>query len=92
VGLLLLDVRVLQEFPAMVRKFSGPSLRAARLRAGLKAERLALLIDRSVYAVHQYESGRCAPTAAVLGELSIALSTTIDSFFVDDEAVSVDAA
>lgn len=75
----------------MARQFSGARLRAARLTAGLKAEQLAVGIDRSVYSVHQYERGVAAPSAPVLGALADVLGCRIDDLYAA-EAVTSDAA
>lgn len=65
----------------MPRSFSGQRLRHARLRAGLKPERLAMLVDRSVYTIHEYEWGRSLPSVPALAALSDVLGCPIDDFF-----------
>jgi transcriptional regulator with XRE-family HTH domain len=75
----------------MPRTYSSRRLRQARLAAGLKPERLALLIDRSVWSIHQYERGTVTPPAPVLGQLADQLGCSVDDFFVR-EAVTPGAA
>lgn len=75
----------------MARKFSGQQLREARLARGLKPERLAMLIDRSVFTIHQYERGDALPSVTALGALADQLGVDVDDFFAG-EAVGVDAA
>lgn len=67
----------------MARAFSGHRLRRARCAAGLKPERLALLIDRSVWTVHAYERGNAQPTAEVLPRLAAAVGVAIDDLFAE---------
>jgi transcriptional regulator with XRE-family HTH domain len=74
----------------VARHFSGQRLRDARIAAGLKPEQLAILIDRSVWSVHEYERGRAFPSVGVLAALSVALHCSVDRFFT--EVVSNDAA
>lgn len=73
----------------MARMFSGLRLREARLAAGLKPEQLAVRIDRSVWAIHQYERGTAQPSTNALVGLSDVLGTPLDTFFAE---VSADAA
>lgn len=75
----------------MARMFSGRRLREVRTAAGLKPERLALLIDRSVYSIHQYERGTALPSVPVLGALADALGVAVDDLY-EHQAVSADAA
>lgn len=70
----------------MARKFSGTLLKERRKAKGLKPEQLALRVDRSVFAVHQWERGVCNPAAAVLGTLADTLDCTVDDFYASDEA------
>jgi transcriptional regulator with XRE-family HTH domain len=86
----LLGARVFQGVTA-VRTFSGARLRQQRIAASLKPEQLALAIDRSVYAVHEYERGRANPSADVLGALADTLDCPVDAFYTD-EAVLADVA
>jgi transcriptional regulator with XRE-family HTH domain len=68
----------------MARKFSGALLQRRRKAAGLKPEQLALRVDRSVFAVHQWERGTSSPRAAVLAALADTLDCTVEDFFVRD--------
>jgi len=70
------------------RTFSGARLCAIRRALGLKAEQVAVAIDRSAFTIYAYERGACVPSAAALGELSAALNCRIDDFYTE----SVDAA
>lgn len=74
----------------MARCFSGQRLREARVAAGLKPERLALLVGRSVYSIHEYERGRSLPSVRVLVALSDALDVPVDVLL--DETVIAHAA
>ncbi|MGX6607479.1 helix-turn-helix domain-containing protein [Micromonosporaceae bacterium Da 78-11] len=67
----------------MARIFSGRRLRERRLAAGLKAEQLALGINRSVWTVHQYERGSACPSAPILGAIADELSCSIDDLYGD---------
>jgi DNA-binding XRE family transcriptional regulator len=76
------------EGAAVARTFSGARLRQKRTAAGIKPERLALTIDRSVYSVHEYERGRANPSADVLGALADALNCPVDDFYAADEVLA----
>jgi DNA-binding XRE family transcriptional regulator len=67
--------------PVPTRSFSGTRLRALRIERGLKPERLAMLVDRSVWAVHGYERGIGAPSADVIGALADVLDCAIDDLY-----------
>lgn len=70
------------------RCFSGGRLREARIAAGLRPEQLAMLIQRSVYSVHEYERGRVQPPETVLARLADALDTPQDSFLAEGDAAN----
>lgn len=72
----------------MARTFSGARLRQQRVAAGVKPERLAFTIDRSVWSVHEYERGRANPSADVLGALADALGCPVDAFFAEREVLA----
>jgi transcriptional regulator with XRE-family HTH domain len=73
----------------MPRCFSGQLLREKRVAAGLKPERLALIVGRSVYAIHEYERGRNLPSVPVLAAMAAALNVAIDDLFVEQVAADV---
>jgi transcriptional regulator with XRE-family HTH domain len=75
----------------VARIFSSQRLRELRLAAGFKPEQLAMRVDRSVWAVHQYERGLTQPSASVLGRLADVLGCNVDDLFVR-QAVRTDAA
>lgn len=75
----------------MARQFSGQRLRAARQAAGLKPEQLALLIDRSVYSIHQYERDVQVPSVSVLAAIAATLDVSMDSLLTAREVADVAA-
>ncbi|WP_166459621.1 helix-turn-helix domain-containing protein [Amycolatopsis pithecellobii] len=60
------------------REFSGPSLRALRLAAGLQQEELALLIGRGAPMIVSLETGHANPSLKTLTRLVDALGCEID--------------
>lgn len=72
----------------MARRFSGTELRRLRVAAGVSVEQLAIHINRTAYAVHQYETGRSAPQAASLAAIADLLDISIDDLFATTEAVA----
>lgn len=50
----------------MPRKFSGARCRQLRHDAGLRAENVAIAINRSYYSIVEYEYGRAIPSVPVL--------------------------
>jgi len=70
--------------------FSGRLLRRARVAAGLKQERLAMIVERSVYSILEYERGRTVPSVPVLAALATALRCGVDEFFeaADDDTAA----
>jgi transcriptional regulator with XRE-family HTH domain len=70
----------------MSLQFSGKLLRRARVAAGLKQDRLATLIDRTVFTIYEYERDRSTPTVAVLASLAMTLGVGVEEFFADVEA------
>lgn len=65
----------------MARYFSGQRLRQARTGAGLSAERLAADINRSIFSVRSYESGRIHPSVETLAAIADTLDIATDSLF-----------
>lgn len=60
----------------------GLRLKAARVRADLTQEEMAIKIeDLSVYAVRLYEQGRCLPSARMLHEIVTLLGITTADLF-----------
>lgn len=70
----------------MARRFSGALLREKRLAAGLRPERLAMLIDRSVFSVHQYERDTAKPSISALAACADTLGCSVEDFFVQEAA------
>lgn len=73
----------------MARRFSGRLLQQQRKGAGLKPEQLALRVNRSVFAVHQWERGTASPRASVLAALADTLNCSVEDFFAQDASVAV---
>ena len=71
-------------------KFSGARMRDARQAADMRAEELAIEIDRSMYSVAQYEQGRITPpinvAARIAGVLGVALDDLLDEEVTGDVA------
>jgi transcriptional regulator with XRE-family HTH domain len=65
----------------MTRAFSGAQARELRKDAELRIERVAIDIDRSVYAMLSYENNRSTPPAAILAALADLYGCAIDDFF-----------
>ena len=76
----------------MERKFSGVRLREHRLAIPMKAEQLALNIDRTVYTIHEYERDRALPGVNTVARLADSLGIAIDDLFIDVEEPSDAAA
>lgn len=70
----------------MARSFSGRRLRDARVAAGIRPERLALTVDRSVYSIHEYENGRVVPPLVVAVQLAAALNCSVDDLLTEEAA------
>ena len=66
--------------------FSGRALRTARQDCGLRAEQLALAVQRSVYSIHSYETARAVPSVPVLARLAGALGCPLEALFEDGAA------
>lgn len=64
-----------------VKAFSGRRLRARRKELGIIQDDLSATVGVTHQTLATYETGKCAPSAAVLGRLSVALDCTIDSLF-----------
>lgn len=76
-----------------MRSFSGQLLRAKRHERGTRVERLAVAVNKSVTAIHFYETGRVCPPLPVALALADALSCDLAEFLIDDEAkATTDAA
>jgi len=74
-----------------VRTFSGPRLRAQRVRSGLSAAQLAACIGRSAWAVYDYETGRATPPIPVADALADAVGVSLDALLADDRPKAVAA-
>lgn len=64
-------------------KFSPIRLRELRQRAELSRTALAFAINRDSDTVRDYERGRIAPSAGVLGVLADTLGCSVADFFED---------
>ena len=72
----------------MALSVSASALRAARIRAGLSRELVAVATNRSHYTVVKYERGATVPSAQVLVRLSELYHCPIADFLIDDSAVA----
>jgi hypothetical protein len=70
----------------MPRIFSGAHARQKRLDAGLRAEFVALMVDRSWYSIREYETGRVTPSTPILCALADLYGCAVDDFL--EEAVN----
>jgi len=61
--------------------FSGHRLRSARKAAGLRRERLAVAVDRSVASIALYETGSVDPPGTVIAGLASALDVRPGDLF-----------
>jgi len=69
------------------RTFSPDRLRAARKRANLNRETLALCIGRTVVSVGNYERGTTVPPEDVLAQLARILGVSPDELLEDGARV-----
>lgn len=69
-----------------MERFSGPSLQAARRRAGKSREQLAVEVGRSYQTIINYERNYNSPTAAVLPALAHAVGVEIGDLFAEEAA------
>jgi len=69
-----------------MQRFSGPALRAARERAGVSREQLALDIGRSFNSIINYERGMNGPTVEILSRLADRLDIEPGDLFVEEVA------
>lgn len=67
-------------------RFSGERLRAARERAGLSREQLAVLVQRSHGSIVLYEQGRSLPSVTALERLAATLDVPIGDLFATEVA------
>ena len=73
----------------MALSVSASALRAARIRAGLSRELVAVAIHRSHYTVVKYENGANQPSAQVLVRLSELYRCPIEDFLGSDDDSAV---
>jgi transcriptional regulator with XRE-family HTH domain len=69
----------------MARFPHGARLRAARLSAGISAERAAIEIGRTAYTIAGYETGKIEPPIHALADLAAMYGTTVGALL--DEQV-----
>ena len=64
-----------------MRTFSGRKLCEARTRRGWRTEHVAARINRSSFAVRQYERGNITPPGNVVGALADALEISTEDLY-----------
>jgi DNA-binding transcriptional regulator YiaG len=66
-------------------RFNGAKLQEARLRTGMSAERLALILNPSPHTVEAYESGQAQPSRAALVRIAAAVQIEPADLLVADD-------
>lgn len=63
----------------------GPSLRAARIAAGMSVEQVAISVGRTAYSISGYERGKIEPPLHVLVQMCEMFGTTVGAVLSEVE-------